>query len=32
MPLVEYPHGDRFPGRIGLTTDEATERMLMAQQ
>ena len=24
MPLVEYPQGDRFPGRIGLTTADSS--------
>ncbi len=24
MPVVEYPHGSRFPGRIGLTTADSS--------
>lgn len=24
MPIVEYPQGSRFPGRIGLTTADST--------
>ena len=24
MPVVEYPHGERFPGRVGLTTADSS--------